>query len=438
MKTTHHLGSLKDPRSEEEKEKDYKFHNLYSVAPVAWTAKAPATWKKATQRNQASSSSCVAHSSCEMIEVVMGKLASARPIYSKRSNAPGPGMYPQNAMDILKNIGTDTELNVPSDGLGETAMNVMVMTPTPLKIGTYGAINVDMEHLASAIDTHGAIIVSLNLSWKEWSVTEGVPTLIPGAGIDGGHEISVVDYTMWNGKKALVCKNHWVINGASDGYSIQVGDQFYVILTEDYVLARVDSAFFITPPVAPVPPTPPVPVVRATIKKGATGDLVKTLQTFLNKNGASIPTDPLNFGTFGPKTQSALIAFQTLHGLTPDGICGKMTWQAFDMIDIITAVCTAQGVEPLLGVSVASAESTLNPLATLFNPPSKSTDRGLFQWNSVYHSEISDASAFDPTQATILFCQAVKAGHLVGYWSASEPVWKKHLTPAILTKYGVK
>jgi len=108
-----------------------------------------------------------------------------------------------------------------------------------------------------------------------------------------------------------------------------------------------------------------------------------------------------------------------------------------NLIEIITKICVEKGVEPVLGIAVATCESGLNPKATLYNPPSKSTDRGLFQWNNKYHPEVTDAMAFNPMKATELFCDAVKNGKLVAYWSASMSNWKKMLTPVLLNKYKV-
>ena len=102
---------------------------------------------------------------------------------------------------------------------------------------------------------------------------------------------------------------------------------------------------------------------------------------------------------------------------------------------IITQICEKNGVEPLLGISVASCEGGLtNPLITRINT-NGSVDRGIFQWNNKYHPEITDEMAFDPAQATQCFCDAVKQGKLVTYWSASEPNWIKLLTPDIISKY---
>ena len=54
-----------------------------------------------------------------------------------------------------------------------------------------------------------------------------------------------------------------------------------------------------------------------TIKRGSTGYDVKVLQRILK-----VPGD----GLFGNRTKQALIEYQKLNGLTPDGICGPKTW----------------------------------------------------------------------------------------------------------------
>ena len=67
-----------------------------------------------------------------------------------------------------------------------------------------------------------------------------------------------------------------------------------------------------------VEPAPPVgTTARATLRRGATGDLVKTVQTKVG-----VKAD----GNFGPKTEGAVRSFQRANGLVPDGIVGPKTW----------------------------------------------------------------------------------------------------------------
>jgi peptidoglycan hydrolase-like protein with peptidoglycan-binding domain len=60
---------------------------------------------------------------------------------------------------------------------------------------------------------------------------------------------------------------------------------------------------------------------RPTLRRPATGEMVKLLQTNLG-----LESD----GTFGPHTEAAVRAFQRNHALVPDGIVGPKTWALFD------------------------------------------------------------------------------------------------------------
>lgn len=235
----------------------------------------------------------------------------------------------------------------------------------------------------------------------------------------GGHEIEMNEIDADNGRI-------WFCNSWGANWGVQ--GRFY-LTWEDYdtLLGQQGDVTVLLPVTSPAP----VPITRPVLRKGSTGPWVKILQEDLIKNGYPMTVD----SKFGDATRSAVIKFQADHGLTPDGIVATQTWNAFDMIDIITAVATQKGVEPLLMVSVATCESGLNPNAKLYNKPSKSTDRGLYQWNDKYHSEISDAQAYDPKISCGLACDAVLQGKVKNFWSASMACWKKKLTPDLITKY---
>lgn len=71
----------------------------------------------------------------------------------------------------------------------------------------------------------------------------------------------------------------------------------------------------------------PLPDVKPTIKKGSKGPEVTELQNDLMQLGYPLPKYGAD-GDFGKETKAALIQFQKDHGLTPDGICGPLTWAA--------------------------------------------------------------------------------------------------------------
>jgi hypothetical protein len=69
-----------------------------------------------------------------------------------------------------------------------------------------------------------------------------------------------------------------------------------------------------------LPDVPPLNL--ATIRRGSTGNDVKTLQMRL-----AISVD----GSFGPVTEAAVIAFQKTAGLVADGVVGPKTWAALGL-----------------------------------------------------------------------------------------------------------
>lgn len=72
---------------------------------------------------------------------------------------------------------------------------------------------------------------------------------------------------------------------------------------------------------------PPVSTSHATIQRGSTGPDVELIQRFLGVVG---PGDA-GYGTFGNLTFAAVVRYQTMRGLTPDGVVGNQTWQAIGL-----------------------------------------------------------------------------------------------------------
>ncbi len=201
--------------------------------------------------------------------------------------------------------------------------------------------------------------------------------------IAGGHEYEAYRIDTENGRI-------WFHNSWGSGWGVN-GD-FYLTWADFFSLLANHGDVIVL-----IPPT-------NTMK-----DKIKQLQAELNQSGAN---------------------------LVVDGVLGAKTKQAVS--DFIGEIALKNEVEPELIVAVATCEGGLNPFATLYNAPSDSIDRGLFQWNSKYHAEITDEQAFDMTQSTILACNAIKNGKLAEYWSASEHCWSTMISAKIKQKYGIK
>ncbi|MFG2627426.1 peptidoglycan-binding protein [Streptomyces sp. NPDC048473] len=63
----------------------------------------------------------------------------------------------------------------------------------------------------------------------------------------------------------------------------------------------------------------------ATQRSGSTGAQVKAVQQLLSEQGYVVGAVD---GSFGPATQNAVMAYQSTHGLTADGVVGDRTWTA--------------------------------------------------------------------------------------------------------------
>lgn len=103
---------------------------------------------------------------------------------------------------------------------------------------------------------------------------------------------------------------------------------------------------------APVPTPAPTPTpsknTKPTLRRGDTGEDVKTLQKELKRLGF----DPNGIdGKFGPGCEKALIAFQKERGLDPDGVCGPKTWKEIEAFAQYSAIITASKLNVRTGPS---------------------------------------------------------------------------------------
>ena len=76
-----------------------------------------------------------------------------------------------------------------------------------------------------------------------------------------------------------------------------------------------------------------------TLRTGSTGSAVEQLQFWLNtlaQYESSIPPITVD-GSYGAATVSAVEAFQTLFGLTPDGVVGRSTWNKLKEVGLAVA-----------------------------------------------------------------------------------------------------
>jgi hypothetical protein len=125
-------------------------------------------------------------------------------------------------------------------------------------------------------------------------------------------------------------------------------------------------------------------------------------------------------GSYVTAAMGGYVGVSALENLLPKNALSFSTMP--DSIEnLIRKIAKEMEVDPDLAVKIAKCESSLNPLAKNINSPD-SIDRGIFQINSKYHPEVSEAQAYDPEFSARFFCQAVKDGH-IDWWDNSKKCW---------------
>jgi len=299
-------GLAHDTRSDMDKARDYR--KPETGLPITWIEKPESEWKRYTPREQSSSLSCMAQSGAKAIETISGIVESAHPPYRRRSNYPEGGMWTQDLGNLIKNLGTTTELLDISQNQNETLLNRTVDVPTPIKIGGYFFVNPNsIDDIAYTILNYKHCILIVHGCKKEWTAIPQADSLEIPANYDFGHACTAIDYFSYKGQKALLIED-------STGHFNSLDGKGRRIITEEFLKARiVDAMYFIVE--IPVPPFK----FTQTMKIGSKGAQVVELQKFLNKfEKSTLITD----GWYGLKTATIVKLFQQHHGLVEDSIFG--------------------------------------------------------------------------------------------------------------------
>lgn len=296
-----YIGALNDPRSDEEKLKNYEHKELGMAFPIVWREKAQSEWRKFSIRNQDGSSSCGGQAGAKGLETLLGKAISAHPIYRKRSNYPAEGMWAQDIGHVLKNYGTTTEELSPSQNIGETEMNKDITVPTPLKIAGYAFPNVkDIDEIAQAIEARGHVVLLLHANLEEWT---DFP-IYNGKQFNMGHFVCGVDYFMYNNQKCILVEDSW---GKFYGLNGQR------IISEEYLYKRFDEAMYFIKE-SPIPdPIKPKHEFKKILTHGMMRDSdVKALQDILKFEGLFLKTVE-STGNYLQLTAKSVLEWQKKH-----------------------------------------------------------------------------------------------------------------------------
>jgi hypothetical protein len=227
LKKKYGTGALLDTRPEEEKQKDYRFEEIVAQAdPVNWVEKPQSEWRRFPVRNQNGSGSCVSQS----LSTIMGVLHyikegefidfSAGFVYQQRANKPASGMAGVDAWEIVRKKGIIPEQLFPSQNKNDDELDKYPIKDYEYKIAEIFRINnyvvmpiQDIDVIASTIQkTKKAIMVWYFWKYDEWDrdVPEvRYPELPLYASTTARHSVTATDFTLFNGKKALIIQDSW-------------------------------------------------------------------------------------------------------------------------------------------------------------------------------------------------------------------------------------
>ncbi len=317
-------GALIDTRTEEEKEKDYKFGEIVSaVEPVIWVEKTQDKWRKFPIFNQNGSGSCVAQTLRKLYGVYLWLNTgvwvdiSASHIYQRRINKPQGGMGGTDVFTIGQK-GTTLNSFAPSDFMSDSQMDNVQVKPfmekigEVFKLGNYIVVSpTDIDTVASIIQATGkAVMVWFYFKNDEWINTPTVkyPDLNMYASTTARHSVAAVDFCLINGKKCLIIDDSWGLSQALNGQRIITEDFFNA---RNFFAAHFMNFAFENGPVA---------------KPQYITSNVVSLQNCLKHYG-TFPTNVESTGTLGPITKKAISEFQVKEGLHPTGtgVVGPLT-----------------------------------------------------------------------------------------------------------------
>lgn len=317
MPSQNFTGVAKDIRPEDLRLKDWTHKELVAkTAVVDW--KENTKIKKYPQRNQNGSFTCVAQTGAKILGINNFKESgvfvdiSAFDIYDRRANKPDGGMWAQDSWEILKTYGATLEQFIPSQKLPDPGILdrkiFMEQIGKVFRIENYVSLPTDDIDTMAAILAFGTpLMMFFEYFPVEWSLT---PVLKASASTaPSRHSITGVDFSLYQGKKALCFE---------DSFPISAGDSGQRIITEDFIKTRCVYAGYsfdlkngaTIPEAEPQDPILEKPsYIGGRLQFGTTSDRVKNLQDVLKFDG-EFSMEQTSTGYYGAITAKAVKKYQ--------------------------------------------------------------------------------------------------------------------------------
>jgi len=302
-----YTGAIQDPIDI----RDFKREELAKSTIPNWQEKT--SYNSYPVRNQAQSLTCVAQGVSTILASIIkrdhGKYleVSAKPIYTARSNKSG-GMIFREAMDIGANLGSTFEFSVPSQNMTEEQMNdssdikeIDSMIASIVNGYNYFSVPFNFDAIGAIIEEGNALIVGFMFDYSEWDIE--FPTINQTSTKSLHHCVTIVDYTLINGKKYLVIQDSWGKGKGKNGLRF-ISEDWISRMTACWYYDKLDFKSendFVSE------------VFTQDLELGMHDQDVKRLQEFLKRLGF-FPDIPTTY-YYGPVTADSVKKFQLAKGI---------------------------------------------------------------------------------------------------------------------------
>lgn len=251
MEENTYIGAF-DPRTDEEKDLDYKVEEIAAGAEIAWKQLNPALVRRAPSKDQAQSGSCVAMTGSIMtsIENIREENRvvdfSASDFYGRRVNkhvGNGLGMTADDISQMMTLTGTTLELFMPSWQLTDAQMTDAIRKKSDAEIGLvfshgpyFGLPKNDIDAIASYMEQYRENgIAKPAMLWFDFDMSEW--NAVPERKVDSPanrHSVTALEYGMYQGQKAIL------IQESFDKATTLSGE--FRIITESYLKTNCNFA----------------------------------------------------------------------------------------------------------------------------------------------------------------------------------------------------
>ena len=235
MKDEIYLGA-RDTQTNEQKARNYSFNEVCSAPfPATWIEKLQDDWRHFPIRDQDGSGQCVCMTYATELGIIFNEkygkfidFSSSFP-YQQRKYPSQSGCTSEDIYEIFPKIGNVFEKDMPSQKMNDSqAMLVQKEKWFDDIAKTWNikriALPIDFELIASTIQATGkGIMVWFKFHPKEWLDIPELSDYAPTS----GHSVTVVDFTLFKGKKYLVIQDSWGLKYAMNGLRLISEEYFY-------------------------------------------------------------------------------------------------------------------------------------------------------------------------------------------------------------------